>query len=157
MSERRLDLRFEDLSDALSDVKQLQSCGYEKTGQWNLAQIVDHLNHALRMTIDGPPFMMPWFLRPLLRVAFMPIIRRGRPTKLRGKAPPPLVPAESPDESEVILEFEKLVTRLLDPKTTFIDVHPVMGKLNREQWLLMQQWHCAHHLSFLVPRDSKAE
>ncbi|WP_037250293.1 DUF1569 domain-containing protein, partial [Rhodopirellula europaea] len=49
--------------------------------------------------------------------------------------------------------FYSLADTLMDPSTPFVSHYPMLGRLTREQWLLMQQWHAAHHLSFAVPND----
>ena len=151
MTERRMDLFFPDLAAAARDVQHAREAGYQLTGNWNLAQILDHLNRTMRMTFEGAPFKYPAPLRLICRLALMPMIRGGKPTKVRGKAPAALTPPDEADESDNAEEFYRLVNKLTDPTTPFVALHPVFGKFTREQWLLMQKWHAAHHLSFVVP------
>ena len=156
MAERRLDLRFADLSDAKADVRALREQGYELTGNWSLAQILDHLNKALAMTFDGADFGPPAVVRPIIRMIMMPMVRRGAPIKMRAKAPGPVKPksVDQLDEDECAQRFYELADRLLAADAQFVHPHPMMGKLNRQQWLDMQTWHCAHHLSFAVPKGA---
>ena len=88
-------------------------------------------------------------------MVLMLIVRRGAPIKMRAKAPAPVIPksTEELDEQACAERFYELANRLLAPDAKFDHPHPMMGKLNREQWLAMQSWHCAHHLSFAVPKE----
>ncbi|GAA5505598.1 DUF1569 domain-containing protein [Novipirellula caenicola] len=148
---RRMDLRYPDLDAACADIARLREGGYELVGTWSLAQILDHLNMSMQMTIDGAEFAFPALLRPVMKLMFMPTMRKGKPSKLRGKAPKQLQPACDLDEDACANRFYALAETLMDPSTPFVTHYPMLGRLNREQWLLMQQWHAAHHLSFVVP------
>ena len=151
MSERRLELVYDSLADASSDVRNAMDNGYELVGTWSLAEILQHLNLTMRMTLEGPAFQASALMRPVYRILFMPMIKKGRPVKIRATAPKSLTPANDLDENACADRFHELVARLSDPTTEFQPFHPLMGNLNREQWLLMQKWHAAHHLSFMVP------
>ena len=148
---KRRKLRFHSLRDATTDAQQLRRLGYQRAGNWTLAQNLDHLNRSMQMAVDGSPFFMPALVRPILRMIFMPVMRRGIQIGMRASAPKPLRPAESPDEQATADRFERLVDQLLDPTVELVSMHPLLGKFTREQWLVMQTWHAAHHLSFLVP------
>ena len=156
MSERRLNLVYATLADASDDVRTAVENGYELTGNWTLAQILEHLNKTMQMTLDGPPFKANALMRPVYRIMLMPLLKRGKPVKLRAKAPPTLTPGDDLDEQACIERFHSLVAQLCDPATEFQPFHPLMGNLNRDQWLLMQKWHAAHHLSFVVPSEAEA-
>src|SRR5262249_32953389 len=54
MPRRKLDLR--DLAAVLNEVKRLHQHNYDKTGEWNLAQICDHLTKVINGSIDGFDF-----------------------------------------------------------------------------------------------------
>ncbi|MCS7471733.1 DUF1569 domain-containing protein [Stieleria sp. ICT_E10.1] len=146
-----MDLRYPDLAAACEDILHLREGGYELVGNWNLAQILDHLNTSMQMTISGAEFTFPALLRPVMKLMFMPTMRKGKPSKLRGKAPLQLQPALDLDEDACANRFYALAETLMDPSTQFVTHYPMLGRLNREQWLLLQQWHAAHHLSFVVP------
>ncbi|QDV23865.1 DUF1569 domain-containing protein [Aureliella helgolandensis] len=149
--DRRMDLRYSDLGAACADVVRLRDGGYVLVGNWSLAQILDHLNMSMQMTIDGAEFKFPALLRPVMKMMFMPTLRTGKPSKLRGKAPKQLQPAIDLDEGACADRFFALANTLMNLSTTFVTHYPMLGRLNREQWLLLQQWHAAHHLSFVVP------
>ena len=151
MAERRTELFFESLQDASGDVKDLVARGYSLTGGWSLAQILEHLNLAMEMQLVKPNFGYPFFVRPVLKFFMMPIMKKGKPIKMRVGAPSQLSPGDDLDEAATIDRFHGLVDKLTDPATEIQPFHPVVGNLNREQWLIMQKWHAAHHLSFVVP------
>tara|TARA_R110002073_G_scaffold80260_5_gene193434 strand:- start:2723 stop:3268 length:546 start_codon:yes stop_codon:yes gene_type:complete len=151
-----MDLYFPNLNAACEDVRHLRQVGNELTGQWSLAQILDHLNLSLQMTLTGAEFTFPVLLRPLFRVMFSRTLRVGKPSKLRGKAPKEIQPSADLDEDSCANRFYELCDTLMQPDTKFVDTYPMLGRLNRQQWLRLQQWHCAHHLSFAVPHVSRS-
>lgn len=154
MPQRRMDLCYPTLGAACDDVRRLREGGYELTGQWTLSQILDHLNLSLQMTLTGAEFTFPAVLRPVFKMVFSRTLRIGKPSKMRGKAPKEILPSANPDENECATLFYELCEILMKPDTVFVATYPMLGRLNREQWLLLQQWHCAHHLSFAVPAGS---
>ncbi|MEO8498141.1 MAG: DUF1569 domain-containing protein [Planctomycetota bacterium] len=105
------------------------------------------------MTINGADFTFPAPLRPLFRLMFARTLRQGKPSKLRGKAPKQIQPGPNLDEDACANRFYDLATTLIDPATVFVPTYPMLGRLSRQQWLLLQQWHSAHHLSFAVPNS----
>lgn len=149
MVERRT-VRYTHLSEAVEDVERLSEQGYERAGTWSLEQNLDHLNKTMTMAIEGTTFKMPFFLRPLLRLLIWPKMKRGDVIRFRASAPPFLTPDDGPNLDAAIEEFQRL-TAEIESDRPLTDFHPVFGKFNREDWVLMQRWHTAHHLSFLVP------
>lgn len=152
MVTRRTELYFENLADALNDVRVLHNHGWERAGNWSLGQILEHMNLTLRFSFGDIPFYLPIFIRPFVKLAFWPTVRRGKPIQLRGVAPKRLQARQDPDEAETVREFESLVQRHLDISQPFVSIHPVFGMLSCEDWLLVQKWHVTHHLSFMIPR-----
>ena len=153
MSVRRRDLVFPQLSDASSDVRQLRSVGYELVGNWSLAQILEHLSKSLEMAIVRPDFKMNFLIRPIFKMMLLPMMRRGKPMGMTVKVPPTLAPSDNLDEAAAAEKFHAMIANLSDPNTEFQPFNPLMGKLTRDQWLVMQRWHCAHHLSYAVPKN----
>ncbi|EMB16534.1 DUF1569 domain-containing protein [Rhodopirellula europaea] len=148
-------MTFKNLNEACDEVRHLREYGYQLAGTWSLAQILDHLNRSMQMTVDGADFTFPAILRPIFRLLMMPTLRKGKPSKLRGKAPQPLIPDPHADEETVAKRFYELAERLMHPDTEFAASYPMLGRLSREEWLLLQRWHIAHHLSFVVPEVSR--
>lgn len=150
---QRRHLRFAHLDEAVQEISRLQACGYDRAGNWSLEQIVDHLNRAMRMAVDGPPFMLPAPLRPLLKWLFFGRMQRGEMLKLRGRAPASMQPTADSDFDAGKAEFASLAAVIESDETPLAPVHPVFGRFRRDEWRVMQRWHAAHHLGFLTPRE----
>lgn len=153
MPERR-PLTFATLSDAVADARRLSESGYERAGNWNLAQVLDHLNKTLAMAVSPYPRPVPALFRPLLRWLIYRRMKRGDVIRFRASAPSSLQPDEQLDELQVLAEFERLCALLENDTTQLVPLHPFFGAFTTEDWRIMQRWHAAHHLSFLVPPTS---
>ena len=153
MSERRLNLRYETIGDAGRDVRSAMEHGYDLVGQWSLAQILEHLTLTMNMCFEKPDFKFNIFVRTVSRLLFPSIIRKGRPVSIKASAPPSLAPADDINLDDAAKRFHEMIARLEDESAEFQPQHPLLGKLDREAWLVMQRWHNAHHLSFMVPRS----
>src|SRR4051812_20851462 len=64
MPVERRKLNFASLDDVVRDAETLLAKGYDRAGNWDLAQVCNHLAEWLRFPIDGFP-KMPVFLRPV--------------------------------------------------------------------------------------------
>lgn len=151
MVSRRMDLHFASLLDTIADVETLHKHGWQRAGNWSLGQILDHLNITLRFSFGEIPFFLPTPIRGLTKIFFWPTIERGKPIRIRGVAPKKIQPRPEPDEAQMVREFVELVERHFDEAVEIAPVHPVFGRLQRQDWLKVQKWHVTHHLSFMVP------
>ena len=149
MPKRRMDLKFNSLGETAIEVRHLHEVGWERAGNWSLAQMLEHLNVTLRMTLSEIPFFLPAPIRPLVKLAFMPTVRKGLPIRLRGIAPKSLQPGPSPGEREMVDQYCTLVDLLLGAETQYAPIHPVFGRVTRSEWLEIHTWHATHHLSFM--------
>ena len=106
--------------------------------------------------IDGYPAM------PLLKRPFFFVVRKTLgPSILRsvissGKMPtggpmPISIPVTTVDDVKAVDAFKQTMVRFRD-HTGPIHPSPLFGPLTREQVSQLQLVHCAHHLSFLVPK-----
>lgn len=162
MSDRpeRRTLDFRDLDAVLRDLDLLAS-GYDRAGNWNLAQVCGHLAEWMRFPIDGfprpalPIRMILWFMRitvgkrmlnEILAKRSMP---RGRPT-LRET-----VPASTGNDAAAIEQLRQVIARFRAHTGPF-QPSPAFGDMDRETCTQLQLIHCSHHLSFLVPRGRSA-
>jgi hypothetical protein len=148
---RKLD--FHNFDEVVADAERLLQTGYDKAGNWDLSQVCYHLTEWLRFTMDGfPP--VPWFVhmvrwtiggtikRKVLRSRSMPA---GGPT-LKVTISPPGDPAAAVERLRQTVERFKQYTGELHPSRMF-------GRMNRDEWENLNLIHCAHHLSFLIPRS----
>ena len=155
MPERRT-LTLASLADVSPEVDRLLS-GYEKAGGWSLGQICYHLTTALTLTVEGAPVRVSWLLRRIVGpIAKRHVFRVGRiPVGLRvpvGRLTPP---AEADDRAEA--EALRAAIRHFQGELGPFVPHPLFGPMSVDEWRRFHTIHCAHHLSFLVPRPSVAE
>lgn len=154
----RRELRFASLAEAVVEAEQLLERGYDRAGNWSLAQCCDHLTNWLTYPLDGfPPSPLPirmvlWLMRKTVgRKMLRKFLAEGMPAGQQTL--PASVPAPSGDDAAAVERFRAAVLRYVaddGPKLP----SPLFGPLTREEGLTVQTRHAAHHLSFLVPRAS---
>ena len=61
------------------------------------------------------------------------------------------VPHAGGDEAAAVTRLKEMVERF---KRHSGDLHPspLFGRMDKSEWTRMQRIHCAHHLSFLIPK-----
>jgi hypothetical protein len=149
MTPGRRTLGYESLDDVMPDVERLLE-GHTTVGTWSLAQICRHLATVMRRVVDLPAStpVDPSLRVPeeeKRRVLESGILPEGQP------APPQIIPVETLGAGE---EAEGLRAAIAYYKASPGPVipHPLFGPLTRPEWDRLQRIHCAHHLSFAVPR-----
>jgi len=154
----RRKLTFASLDEVVADAENLLAKGYDKAGNWDLAQVCNHLAEWLRFPVEGFPRMpLPvraafWLLRKTLgKAMFRQYTTKGMPT---GK--PTLtqtVTQPGGDEAAAVAKLKESAERF-KAYTGEIHPSPVFGAMTKDEATKLQLVHCAHHLSFLVPRTS---
>lgn len=126
---------------------------HRSMGNWSLAQVVWHIAETFQGSMDG--FLLGGhrlrriFLgRRILSWTFKNGIPRNITLDVKLN-PPPDVDLES-----ALSKLRKAVDRY-EKHTGRLRPHPVFGRLNRKDWDRLHCFHCAHHLSFLVPEDAE--
>jgi hypothetical protein len=155
---QRRPLQFNDLDEVVRDAENLQAKGYEKAGNWDLAQCCTHLSEWLRFPVEGFP-KAPAPIRAVFWVLRKTVGRKKLLTYIdTGSFPvgkptmPQTVPPPGGDPREAINKLRRSVNRLKE-YTGPIVPSPFFGPMTKDEAVRMQLVHCAHHLSFLVPRD----
>src|SRR5436853_2421711 len=75
---RRRPLVFSQLAEVMPDVERLLA-GHVMVGRWTLGQVCNHLEMAVRLSMDGMPVKSPWPVRRLFGpLARRLMFRRGR-------------------------------------------------------------------------------
>jgi hypothetical protein len=149
MTPGRRTLRIESFDDVMPDVERLLE-GHTTVGTWSLAQVCRHLATAMRRVVDLPASTPH---DPSLRVPEeqkRQVFESGvLPEGVPG--PPEVIPAETLGARE---EAEGLRAAIAYYKASPGPVipHRLFGPLTRAEWDRLQLIHCAHHLSFVVPR-----
>jgi hypothetical protein len=152
----RRELRFESLDDAVRDAETLLARGYDRAGNWDLAQVCDHLADWLTYPVAGfpraplPIRMMLGLVRMTLgRGMFEKYLKVGMPA---GKPTmPQSVHAAGEDPAAAIMRLREAARRFTAHAGEY-PPSPLFGKLTRDEALKLQLAHTAHHLSFLVPK-----
>lgn len=151
MKRRKLDFdRFEAVA---ADIHHLHAAGYMQVGSWDLSRICDHLTRYMRMSLEGFPFAFPWVLRRLVGPAILkPLVLWKHWVPAGAKAPPPLVPEQSPQESAAVEAAVEMLRRVRNHPGRFAP-SPLFGEMSNSQWRRVHLIHASHHLSFLVPSE----
>jgi hypothetical protein len=148
---------FASLDDAVRDAEYLLAAGYDRAGNWDLAQCCDHLAAWLTYPVAGFPKAPPP-VRMMLAVVRATMGRRMLAKFLRDGMPagrptlPPSVAAPGGDPAAAVERLREAARRFKEHGGEYLP-SPLFGKLTRDEALAVQLRHAAHHLSFLVPRD----
>lgn len=155
---RRRVLEFRDLEDAVRDAELLSELGYERVGHWDLPQVCGHLVEWLRYPLDGYPKPY-WVLVPLLWLVRHTIgpgqLRNALASGTLPEGTPTLastIPAPGGAADAALEEFRATVARFQQHSGPYLP-SPMFGPLDRDTATRLQLLHCAHHLSFLIPKD----
>ena len=152
----RRQLAFDSLDAAVRDAEHLLAAGYERAGTWDLAQCLDHLAAWLTYPVEGFP-RVPLLLRPVFALVRATLGRgmlnktlrdgmpAGKPTMPQSVAPP------GGDPAAALGRFKAAAGRFAAHGGDYLP-SPLFGPLTRDEALKVQLAHCAHHLSFLVPK-----
>ena len=158
----RRNLRFSTLEEVRTDLRNLHSKGYTKTGKWDLSQSANHLADWMSFSMDGFP-KSPFHIRILLgimRVTQGKSIYKKFVQNQRMATGQPTIPQTvhkpGADADATHLSVERLATQIDRLATHRGPIHPSLlyGKLDYDQVVALQLAHCAHHLIFLVPNPT---
>ena len=156
MATQRRELTFQNFGEVRREVESLQTEGYTKMGNWDLAQVCNHLSDWLTFPVDGFP-KAPWIVRWILWFLSKTIA----PGQMRRMLETGKIRAGTPTMPETVSasggDTDKAVDRLLQALDRF-EAHkgpyhpsPLFGALDREKATRLQLIHCAHHLGYLIP------
>jgi hypothetical protein len=154
----RRQLVFNDLDAVVRDAERLQVGGYEKVGNWDLAQVCNHLADWMGFPIDGFP-NPPAPIRAVLWVVKKTVGRKKLLGYLKEKSFPagkPTMPQTvHPAGGDVRAAVERLRQSVgrLKTYTGPIVPSPLFGPMTKDEAVGMQLVHAAHHLSFLIPKQ----
>lgn len=157
MSAARRTLMFDTLADAVRDAENLLTKGYDKAGKWTLGQVCGHLANWLTYPLDGFP-KVPLLLRPVLWMLKVTVGKRKLKTYLADRSfpagkptIPQSVPPETAEDADGVAKLKAAAERFT-AYTGPIIPSPLFGPMTKETAEQLQRVHCAHHLSFLVPK-----
>ena len=140
----------------MRDAETLLATGYDRTGTWSLGQVGGHLANWLSYPLDGFP-KVPLLLKP---VAWMMKVTSGKRMlrnilangfKPGGMTVPQSVPPATAEDADGVAKLKAAVERFA-AHTGPVRPSPLFGAMTKETAEQLQRAHCAHHLSFLVPK-----
>lgn len=148
---QRRELSFTDFDAVLADIDRLHSRGCDRAGNWDLAQVCDHLDLSIRMTLDPHPPAGPWLVRTFLAPLILKKLLKTRKIRAGIEIPEEFRPKQGKDAEAAIRSLRTTIKRFEDHAGEY-EPHPFFGKLSRERARQLHLVHAAHHLSFLSPR-----
>ena len=158
MAQRR-ELSFPDFDAIERDLALLQAHGYDKAGNWDLAQVCGHLTEWMRFPLDGYP-RPGFFVRGMLWMMKV-TVGKGMKRKIltTGKMPaggPTIketVPAPGGDATAAVAKVKEMMQRFQAHAGEYHS-SPLFGFMTRDEHRRLQLVHGAHHLSFLVTKTN---
>jgi hypothetical protein len=151
-----------DLDAVVEEVQSLHVGGYQRAGQWDLAQACGHMGDWMRFPIDGfpsPPLpigLMLWVMRRTIGRKLLREILQSRSMRPGNKTMPDTIPEPGGDEASAVGRFTELVARFQAHQRPY-HPSPLFGHMDRETLFQLQLIHCRHHLSFLLPKEQPGE
>lgn len=152
MNRRTLD--FQSFADVRADVAGLVAAPHDRRGNWDLATTCDHLAKAIEVGLENRSVALPRFAKVLAPVVGPLVFKRilkKRSTPRGVKAPAPFVPATNCACDDAVARLDA-ITRRAEAFAGPMPRHVFFGPITADQWKQLMLIHCAHHLSFLVPR-----
>jgi hypothetical protein len=152
---RRRRVCFGQPGEVADEAERLLTGGYERAGQWSLAQVCEHLSQTVEGSVDASNgfggFLLPIWKRISARpVLHLMLLTRWIPSGV--KLPAGALPT-STDDAEAVARL-KLAMETLAKHHGAWAKHPFFGGLSGKTWKRYHLIHCAHHMGFLVPRAS---
>jgi len=154
MAMKRRQVRLEQVSDLRREVELICTHRVRTLGEWNEAQILDHVAKLIEFAYAGFPFRAPWIVRVLARRLLLSrCMRKGfkpgfkLPASARILLPDPdiTLAAAAARMGAVLARLERG-----EPMT---HPSPVFGPLTHDQWVRLQLRHAEHHFSFILPEE----
>ena len=156
----RRNLTFASLDCIVMDAENLLAHGYDRAGNWDLAQCCGHLTEWMRFPLNGYP-KVPLLLRPLMWAMRATLGKSMRNKVLStgkfdtgGRTLNETVPPPGGDDAGAVAKLRETVERF-KASTGPYHASPLFGHMTRDEWVRLNLAHTAHHLSFLIPREKK--
>jgi len=151
-------LQFAALPDAVREAELLRDRGYDRAGQWSLAQCCGHLANWLSYPLDGfPPLpfaLKPvfWVMRKTMANGMLDKVLKDEAMPAGSSTAPQSIPPPGGDDREAVEAYRKAVDRWLAWDGP-LKSSPVFGDQSKERLEHLHRVHAAHHLGFLVPKS----
>lgn len=153
---KRRNLQFDSFDQIHQDVERLLQGEYERAGNWDLAQICKHLALAVTGSMADLPNRGSRILQTVMGPFWRWRVFRTKKLPERIPTPKAAVPQPGGDPVRAAKQLQRALERFEQHEGPWAN-HPMMGKFNRHQWHDFHLIHCAHHLSFLIPKGKVEE
>ena len=157
----RFPSNFTNLDEVIQRLELLQREGYTSVGNWNLAQVSEHLRDWFSFMIEGypsAPFPVNWMLWGMKNTVGKSMLRKILRSGSMASGGPTMKQtvhaAGGIDDATSVLRLKEMIERFRSHRDPYFP-SPMFGDLSAAEGLSLQLIHCAHHLSFLVPKNSK--
>ena len=154
---KRRPLDFQTLAEVQADVSWLVEAGYDRLGDWSLAQVCDHLTLFMRQSLEGFEFRLPLPLQWIGRRVALPLTLRRRRMPAGMRSPSSLLPPTTQTGDREAVDRLSLMLDRVSQHGGELEPSPLFGRMSREQWRQIHLIHASHHLSFLIPRAALSE
>ncbi len=155
MQRRYIDFRTCD--EVSVEIDRLKADGFAPAGNWSLAQICAHLAKSMEESLDGYTATVSLPIRILVRCGAGRLIlrrilkKRRMPNNIKG--PAAMMPTDTADEFAAVARIREALGRT--QAAASFHPSPIFGKVAAEQMRQIHLIHAAHHLGFLIPRESQ--
>ncbi|MEO1007578.1 MAG: DUF1569 domain-containing protein [Planctomycetota bacterium] len=151
-------LQFASLDEVSADLDGLEAAmhagGLEHTGNWTPGQIFDHLARFFIGALDGFDRSAPAPVRFIARMLLKDRATASDEPFPAGfklpKSASALFPQPGISDADGLEKLRLQIARV-EGGERMEHPSPLIGKLEHEEWLIMQLKHCALHLGFVRP------
>lgn len=147
---RQLDLRSG--QEVIEEINRLREGGYQRTKNWNLTQVCQHLDGTMKGGMDGFGFRVPRILRATVIKWTFAYALKSR--KLLPGAPtfPVLKPkADHQSDDDAIIDECIATIQRAETFDGSLEDYPLLDNLQVDDWRDFMWLHASHHLGYLVP------
>ena len=146
------DLELKNFDEVLAEAERLHRQCYARAGQWELAQVLDHLTYFMKGGLDGYTFKVHWIIKTLLGKMVLRRILSQKRMKRGVFTPQKPLPEPGGDEAAALTRFREMLKRFVDHQGDY-QTSPFFGSVSREQSQELNLIHCRHHLGYLIPKS----
>lgn len=150
---QRRKLRFNSLNDLRAEIERLANGDVRTSGNWTLAQAIDHLAAIIEGSLDGIPAQAPWFIRMMSPLFRKKALHTGIDPgiKLSGEMKA-VLPPDDVTLDKALARMNRVFQRL-DSGEQMQQPSPVFGRMTHEDWSNLHMRHAELHLSFMHPAN----
>ncbi len=148
---QRRPLRFNSLAEMKAEIDRLAAGNVRTTGNWTLAQAIDHLATVIEGSLDGIPAKAPWFVRMLSPLFRNHALHKGIDPgiELTGRMRA-ILPRDDVTLADATARMNRIFARLNEGEK-MLEPSPVFGRMTHDDWINLHLRHAELHLSFMHP------